>query len=187
MRTSLEGKQASLEMELHHQDENVAEADMVRRLMSNKRDEATHLPRTPIIIWSPTVVNEVERQAGFEDVSTPCPATRSVACESSVTGFIRSLQPDELVSSVVRHVKGSEGHLSQRINCYASNAGTDYDSLRGRLADSQCHSQGSEVVVVGGVTTTQGERERRSQGEGLYMFDVLHDTQMRTDMSPYHG
>jgi hypothetical protein len=68
---------------------------------------------------------------------------------------------------VIRHVKESEEDLSQWINCYASNAGTNYDSLRGRRTDSQCHSWGSKAVVVGGVTTTQGERESRSQGKGL--------------------
>jgi len=37
MRTSSWGKQASLEVELYHQEENVAEADMVRLKMSNLR------------------------------------------------------------------------------------------------------------------------------------------------------
>ncbi len=39
--------------------------------------------------------------------------------------------PHHLVSSVVRHVKGSKGHLSRQINCYASNAGTGGISLNG--------------------------------------------------------
>lgn len=51
MRTSLEGKQASCENEQHIQDANVAEANMVRRLLSNLR--------IPIIIELPTVANEV--------------------------------------------------------------------------------------------------------------------------------
>jgi hypothetical protein len=38
-------------MELHHQDEHVAEADRVRRLLSNSR--------FPIIDGIPTVANEV--------------------------------------------------------------------------------------------------------------------------------
>ena len=160
MRTSSEGKQASLEGEPHSQDENVAEVDMVRRLMPN--------PRTPINMEPPTAVNEVVRRAGFKGLHTPCPATRIDRCESSATGVERSLQSPGLVSSVVRHVKGSEGHLSRRINCCASNAGTGGGSLRGRLADSQCRGRGSEAVVVGGVTSTQGERESRSQGEGSY-------------------
>ena len=138
MRTSLEGKQASLEKELYLQDENVAEADMVRREMSN--------PRTPIIIIPPTIANEAARQTGIDDDFTPCPIT--LILFELVAGFIRSLQSDELVSSVVRHVKGSEGHLSQQLNCYASNAGTDCDSCKGRLADSQSHTQGRRVVVV---------------------------------------
>jgi hypothetical protein len=58
---------------------------------------------------------------------------------------------------VIRHVKESEEDLSRWINCYASNAGTGYDSLRGRRTDSQCHSRGSKAVIVGGVTTTQGD------------------------------
>ena len=160
MRTSSEGKQAILEGESHSQDENVAEADTVRRSMSN--------PRTPIIKEPPTVTNEVVRRAGFKGLHTPCPATRIVVCESSATGATRSLQSRRLVSSVVRHVKGSEGHLSWRINCCASNAGTGGGSLRGRLADSQCRGRGSKIVVVGGVTSTRGERESRSQGEGSY-------------------
>jgi hypothetical protein len=73
------------------------------------------------------------------------------------------------VPSVVRHVKGSEKNLSQWINCYASNAGTGTDSPRGRWVDRQCLYRDSEAVVVGGVTTTRGERESRSQGKGPYI------------------
>lgn len=47
----MEGKQASCESEQHTQKANVAETNMVRRLMSNLR--------TPIIIFLPTAVNEV--------------------------------------------------------------------------------------------------------------------------------
>jgi len=96
------------------------------------------------------------------------------------------MQHPSQVSSVVRHVKGSKGHLSQRVNCYASNAGTECDSLRGRLVDSQCHTQGSEVVVVGGVTTTQGDGKAVHRAKD-FRFDQQHDTQMRTDKSLYHG
>jgi hypothetical protein len=156
----LEGKQASLEAELHRQKENVAEADMVRRSMSN--------PRTPISIEPPTVANEVVGRAGSDIRLIPRPATRTLVCEPSVTGATGSLQFRRLVPSVVRHVKGSEGHLSRRVNCCASNAGTGGGSLRGRLADSQRRSRGSEAVVVGGVTSTQGGRESRPQGEGPY-------------------
>ena len=38
---------------------------------------------------------------------------------------------------------------------------------RGRSADDQYSSWGREVVVVDGVTTIRGARERRVQGEGL--------------------
>lgn len=119
MRTSSEGKQASLETELHRQDENVAETDKVRLIMSN--------PRTPITMSPPTVANEAERRAESEDSVTLCPATLNDDSESSVTGAAKSLQIEQLVSSVVRHVKGSKGHLTQWRNCYASNAGTDCD------------------------------------------------------------
>ncbi len=51
MRSSSSGKQARLEMEPHHQDEHVAEAEMVSRLMANSR-----LPRS---INTPTVANGV--------------------------------------------------------------------------------------------------------------------------------
>jgi len=141
MRTSSEGTQASREGKLYPQDANVAEVDMVRLLMSN--------PRTPIIINPPTIANEVGRRTGFGRIFTPCPATRMIDYESSATGRRKSLQHPSLVSSAVRCVKGSKGHLSQRINCYASNAGTECNSRRkGRLVDSQCHTQGRRVVVV---------------------------------------
>ena len=140
MRTSLWGKQTSLEGKLYSQDENVAEADMVRPKMSNLR--------IPITIEPPTIANEVVRRAGFECFLTPCPATRILLYESSDTGAMKSVQPNRLVSSVVRHVKGSKGHLSRRVNCYASNAGTDDNSLRGRSADDQCCRRGRRVVVV---------------------------------------
>ena len=38
---------------------------------------------------------------------------------------------------------------------------------RGRSADDQYGRWGREVVVVDGVTTIQGARQRRVQGEGL--------------------
>lgn len=152
------GKRARLESESHTQKEYVTEVDRARRSMSNLR--------SPITIGTPTVANEVSRRAGTELLFISCPATRAKTCESSVTGPMKSLQFHRLVSSVVRHVKGSERSLRQRLNCYASNAGTGCVSLRGRRADRQCHSRGSESVVVGGVTSTRGERQIRSQGEG---------------------
>ena len=50
---------------------------------------------------------------------------------------------------MVRRVKGSERHLSQRINCYACNAGTETSSPRGvgRLI-ANARAQGSKAVVV---------------------------------------
>ncbi len=159
MRTSSEGKQASLEGKLYPQDENVAEVDTVRLKMSN--------PRTPIIMRPPTIANEAVRRTGIIRAFTPCPATRVEICESSVTGAIRSMQSNRLVSSVVRHVKGSKGHLSQRVNCDASNAGTDDISLWGRLVDSQCCRRGRRVVVVSERITpltwrrTQAEKAHR--------------------------
>jgi hypothetical protein len=160
---SLLRKRARLEAESHRQDEYVTEADMARRSMSNLR--------LPITQNTPTAINEVWRRARNESNLIPRPVTREYQCEAKYTGLMKPLQPNQLVSSVARHVKGSEGGLSQRINCYASNAGTECDflvatTLRDRLADGQCHARGSESVVVGGVTTTRGGRESRSQGEG---------------------
>jgi len=37
--------------------------------------------------------------------------------------------------------------------------------------------QGSEAVVVGGVTTTRGARESRVQGEGLQIRDAETDAE----------
>ena len=154
---SLLGTRARLESESHTQEEYVKEADMARRLMSNLRSTIT--------IDTPTAANEVWRQVRKELFSSS--SSHSEQFRMHAMGSNESLQSIAVVSSVVRHVKGSERSLSQRINCYASNAGTGYDSLRGRWTDHQCHNWDSEVVVVGGVTTTQGERENRSQGEGL--------------------
>ena len=166
---SLLRKRARLESESHTQDEHVTEADMVRRLMSNLR-----LPTT---IEMPTVTNEALRRAGSKRLQTSRPVIPIQSWELFDTGLMKSVQHYQRVSSVVRHVKGSERGLSQRINCYASNAGTGCDSLRGRRADRQCHTRGSESVVVGGVTTTQGGRENRSQGEGTQTRPVSRNSE----------
>jgi hypothetical protein len=71
-------------------------------------------------------------------------------------GAFWALHPTRLVLRVVRHVKGSKGHLTQHKTCDMSNAGTGTDSRKGRLADGQCRDRGREAVVAGGVTTTQG-------------------------------
>lgn len=111
--------------------------------MSNLRTPITHNP--------PTIANEEGRQAEFAYTFTLCPTAGIVLCW--LIGIMKSVQHHNQISSVVRHVKGSKGHLSQRINCYTSNAGTNLDSLeavtlRGRLADSQCLGWGRRVVVV---------------------------------------
>ena len=67
-----------------------------------------------------------------------------------------ALLPNGIVPSLVRQVKGSEGHLRQHKTCDVSNAGTDASSSNGRSADDQCRHRGREAVVAGGVTTTQG-------------------------------
>ena len=127
MRSSLLGNRESGEMESHHQDANLTEADKARRSLSN--------PRSPISFDTPTVTNEAWRRVSNE-LLIAHPATRVRNYGSSATGRVRSLQFHQLVSSVVRHVKVSEGSLSQRSNCYVSNAGTDNISREGRLADS---------------------------------------------------
>ena len=72
-------------------------------------------------------------------------------------GFEGASQSRELISNPVRRAKVSERDLPRRINCKASNAGTGFNSLWGRRADRQCSSRDSEIVVVGGVTPTQGD------------------------------
>lgn len=124
------------------------------------------------------MTNEVWRQVGFNKLITLYPAFRKLIDKG--TGFMKSLQRHQLVSSVVRHVKESERSLRQWINCYVSNAGTDCDFpdatvLRDRLADSQCHTRGSEFVVVGGVTTTQGDGNPVHRAKEL-RFDHVSST-----------
>jgi hypothetical protein len=71
-------------------------------------------------------------------------------------GAPRALHPLGMVPSVVRHVKGSKGHLKPHKTCDTSNAGTGTSSREGRVADTQCWDRGREAVVAGGVTPTQG-------------------------------
>jgi hypothetical protein len=71
-------------------------------------------------------------------------------------GAARALHPVQLVPSVVRHVKGSKGHLRPHKICDTSNAGTRTDSRKGRLADSQGRNRGREAVVAVGVTSHRG-------------------------------
>jgi hypothetical protein len=84
----------------------------------------------------------------------PLPRNRNRSDGRAGAGW--ALHPIRLVPSVVRHVKGSKGHLRQHQTCDMSNAGTGTDSQKGRLADGQCRDRGREAIVAGGVTTTQG-------------------------------
>src|ERR1043166_8513550 len=43
---------------------------------------------------------------------------------------------------------------------------------QGRQIGCQCQRRGTGPVVVGGVTTTQGVRESRTQGKGVYIPTV---------------
>jgi hypothetical protein len=71
-------------------------------------------------------------------------------------GAWRALHPNRLVPSVVRHVKGSKGHLQPHKTCDMSNAGTSVGSSNGRSADDQCQQRGRQAVVAVGVTSHQG-------------------------------
>jgi hypothetical protein len=82
------------------------------------------------------------------------PRNRTPICGRA--GASLALHPRSLVPSVVRHVKGSKGHLRQHKTCDMSNAGTGTDSRKGRLADGQCRNRGREAVVAVGVTSHQG-------------------------------
>jgi hypothetical protein len=64
-----------------------------------------------------------------------CPAT--VKPLDGRAGATTALHPAWLVPNVVRHVKGSKGHLRQHKTCDTSNAGTDASSREGRRADRQ--------------------------------------------------
>jgi hypothetical protein len=67
-----------------------------------------------------------------------------------------ALHPRRPVPRVLRHVKGSKGHLRQHNTCDTSNAGTGSSFRQDRSADDQCWHRGRQAVVAGGVTTTQG-------------------------------
>jgi hypothetical protein len=103
----LEGKQASRESEQHAQDANVAEVNMVRRLMSNLR--------IPINIMLPTVAREAERiklrgqRLLTEIMQSRVPLLISGGNRES---FGLCIPNDKLSSRVIRHVKDSERHLS---------------------------------------------------------------------------
>jgi hypothetical protein len=140
----LVGKRARGAGEPYAQEAHVTDAARVR-LMSN--------PRHPIIIGLPTVAKREGDEAGACLRWLP-PRNRIRACGRA--GARAALHPNWLVPSVVRHVKGSKGHLPQHKTCDMSNAGTGTDSRKGRRADRQCRNRGREAGVAGGVTTTQG-------------------------------
>ena len=138
---------------------------MVRPNMSN--------PRPPRITNTPTVVTRCGDEQEGNLYSPPAPPSH-LFLGARGQGSTESSQLTGRVSRAARRVKGSEGNLRRRINCYASNAGTGCNSPRGRRADRQCCNRGSETVVVGGVTSAQGARESRAQGEGSQGSDTHH-------------
>jgi hypothetical protein len=155
---------------------------MVRLYMSNLR--------IPITIEPPTIANEVERQTEFNHWFSLCPTTWIFF--HKFVGDMKSVQHHNRVSSVVRHVKGSKGHLSQRINCYVSNAGTNIGSLeattlRGRLADSQCQLLGQRSRSSRWSNDHSGRAGKPLTGQRTLGLTLLHYIQMRADESPYHG
>jgi len=155
---SLLGKHASLEGELHSQEENVAEADKV-----NPYGES----EIPICINSPTVAKRGGDLLRRNLFYSSAPQLIPVFMSRQIWESMKSLQFHGLVSSLAVQVKVSEGNLSQWINCYLSNEGTGYDFLRGRRTGGQCHNQGSESVVVVGVTTHQEDGSTVHRAKGL--------------------
>lgn len=65
---------------------------------------------------------------------------------------------------MVRHAKELEGNLKQRINCYASNAGTDCDSFsnKGRWVDHHMSQAGQQARSSrrGNVRSGNARKER---------------------------
>jgi hypothetical protein len=59
-------------------------------------------------------------------------------------------------------------------------------SIRKGRQFAVCLRRGSEPVVVGGVTTTQGVRESRTQGKGVYIPTVPRTTATGSNML-HHG
>ena len=114
--------------------------------MSNPRHPIRH--DTPITI-AKGCGNEMRRR-----ISSVPPRNRISG--SGRAGVSWALHPTRLVPSVVRHVKGSKGHLRQHKTCDTSNAGTGTDSRKGRPVDGQCRNRGREAVVAVGVTSHRG-------------------------------
>lgn len=154
---SLLGTHTSLEEELYLQDENVAEADKVNPYGKSE---------IPIFKLPPKIAKrwgDLLRRGVYYSLT---PQLIFLSMSHQIWESVRSLQSGGLVSSLADQVKVSEGDLSRWINCYLSNEGTGYDSLRGRRTGRQCHNQGSEFVVVVGVTTHQGDgcADHRAKG-----------------------
>jgi hypothetical protein len=171
---SLLGTHASLEGELYSQDENVAETDKV-----NPHGE----PEIPTCIQPPTIARRWRDLLRIKFYFSLAPQLGSPSTSRQIREFMKSLQFHGLASSLANQVKVSEGNLSQWINCYLSNEGTGYDSpeIRGRWTGRQCHNQGSESVVVVGVTTHQGDGCADHRAKGLRLDSFITHSYRGTD------
>ncbi len=165
MRKSSLGTHASLEEELHFQEENVAEADKV-----NPDGES----EIPISLGPPTVTKRWGDPSRVDCFTSLTPKLITVHMSHQNGESIESLQTHGLVSDLINQAKVSEGDLNRRINCHLSNEGTDYGFLRGRQIGCQCHKQGSESVVVVGVTTHQGDGSTEHRAKGLRPNVSIH-------------
>ncbi len=166
MRKSSLGTHASLEEELHFQEENVAEADKV-----NPYGES----ETPIFWEPPTVTKRWGDPSRMDCFTSLAPELIIGHMSHQHWEYIESLQTHGLISNLINQAKVSEGDLNRRINCHLSNEGTDYDSpYLGRQIGCQCHNQGSESVVVVGVTTHQGDGSTAYRAKGLRPNVSLH-------------
>ena len=67
----------------------------------------------------------------------------------------------------------TEGHLrlTEKLLCEQRRNSLGLPA-RGRRTGHQCPNEDSRLVVLGGVTPAQGDRESRSQGEGVYRLPV---------------
>jgi hypothetical protein len=159
MRTSSLGKHASLEGELYSQEENVAEADKV-----NPYGES----EIPIFSNLPTIAKRWGDWLEMEINPSLAPQLGEKTTSHQIRESKKSLQFRGLISNLADQGKVSKGNLSRWLNCYLSNEGTGYDSLIwGRQTGCQCHNQGSESVVVVGVTTHQGDGSTVHRAKGL--------------------
>lgn len=114
---SLLGTHASLEGELYSQEENAAEADKVNPYVESEIPTFSYPPATIAKRWRGLL-----KRGGIYS-STPQPVFPGAGRQ--LRESMKSLQPHGLVSSLAVQAKVSEGDLSQWINCYLSNEGTD--------------------------------------------------------------